>query len=390
MVLEGMFAVLVVELLLYLMFNYWGSLSSRLKKMGVTVGVFTVMLDVRRSVGFRVRRSEVVGRAVGVVGLINLVILILLFYWIVVPSVIDVIKALVVAREVIPSPFVPVVPGVTISGGSIPYFLVGIGVAVIAHELLHALTALNEGIKVVSWGLGVFLIFPFAYVRIDDEAFNKSSLSSKIRVLSAGVLSNTILALIFLTTMSSVTTVIEQYSAVVVYELDRNLGPEAPAIKADLPTPSVIYDINGTRIKSLADLRNYLKSIADKDTTLILNISRFKTLVDDVLINNLLGNELVVVHKQANISRLGILVGEALLPTTPIYLYYLSRVLYWAYVINISLAVFNAAPLVVTDGGKIVQEVFRKYGMVRLGNIIQWATVGITATLLVLGFTRFV
>lgn len=390
MVVEVLLAVLIIELLLYLMFNYWSGLSSRLKGRGVSVSAFTFMLDIGRSVEPRVKRSEAISKVVGVVGMINLALLILLFYWIVIPSTIDIIKALVGVREVVSVPFVPVVPGVTIRGSSIPYFLVGIGVAVIAHELFHAVIALNEGIKVESWGLGVFLIFPFAYVKIDDEGFNKASLASKVKILSAGVLSNTAVALVLILAMNSLTTVIEEHSVVVVYELDRSLGPQAPAVVAGLPTPSVLYDINGSRIKSLADLRNYLSLITDKSVTLILNVSRFKGLFDDAIVKGLQEPELIVVSKPANISRLGILVIEALSPTTPIHLYYLSRIFYWAYVVNISLAVFNAAPLIITDGGKIVQELFKKYGMVRIGSMIQWATVAVTALLLVVGFIRFI
>ncbi|MEM0504454.1 MAG: M50 family metallopeptidase [Sulfolobales archaeon] len=348
------------------------------------------MLDIGRSIEPRIRRSEAISKVVGVVGIINLAVLIVLFYWIVIPSTIDIIKALVSVREVVSAPFVPVVPGVTIRGSSIPYFLVGIGVAIIAHELLHAVVALNEGIRVESWGLGIFLIFPFAYVKIDDEGFNKASFASKIKILSAGVLSNTVLALILIFAMNSVATVIEEYSVVVVYELDRSLGPQAPAIAAGLPTPSVLYEINGSRIKNLNDLRNYLSSVADKSVTLVLNISKFRGLFDDAIVEGLQEPELVVVSKPANMSRLGILVVEALSPTTPVHLYYLSRIFYWVYVVNISLAVFNAAPLIVTDGGRIVQELFKKYGMARIGSIVQWATVLITVLLLVVGFTRFI
>ncbi|MEM2444740.1 MAG: M50 family metallopeptidase [Sulfolobales archaeon] len=390
MVVETLLAVLVIEFLLYLMYNYWNTLSSRLRGEGISVNAFTIMVDLGRSMEPRSRRSEIFSRTVGFVGMVNVAVLIILFYWIIIPSAVDIFKTLMGTQEVVAAPFVPVVPGVTIKGSNIIYFLVGICVAVVAHECLHALTALNEGIKVQSWGFGLFLIFPFAYVRIDDEEFNKSSLSSKVKVLSAGVLSNTVLALILLASINSISAVINQYSVVVIYELDRSLGPEAPALVAGLPTPSIIYDINGTRIKDLVDLRSYLTSISNISTTLLLNISRINVLIDDVIVEGMQKPELVMVFKPSNMSRLGILVVEALSPNTPIHLYYINRIFYWTYVVNISLAIFNAAPLIITDGGRILQEIFKRYGMTRIGNLVQWVTVVITILLLVIGFVKFI
>ncbi|MCX8186205.1 MAG: site-2 protease family protein [Sulfolobales archaeon] len=390
MVLESLITLLVIEFLLYLIYNYWGGLSSKLKGRGITVSAFTITFDVGKSMKPRAKRSEVLSKALGISGVINVALLMLIFYWIIIPSAIDIVRTLLGVREAVSTPFVPVVPGVTIKGSNVLYFLVGVSIAVVAHEFFHALTALNEGIKVESWGLGLFLIFPFAYVKIDDRDYSKSSLSSRVKVLSAGVLSNTALALILLASISSISAVIEQHSMVVIYELDRSLGPEAPAVVAGVPTPSVLYDINGTKIGSLSDLRNYLTSIADKPATLVLNISKFKSLVDDVVIEGLQRPELIEVVKPSNMSRLGILVVEALSPSTPLHLYYLNRVFYWTYVVNISLAVFNAAPLIITDGGKILQEVLNRYGLKKLGYVVQWVTIVITVSLLVIGLLRFI
>jgi len=384
-VLQVLLLIIVTELTLYLLNIYSGRFSSLVKSKNITISFFTVMVDVSRF-NLSFRRSSVVSKVVGFVGMLNILILILIFYWIALPSVINIIKSLLGISRVVEAPLVPVLPGITIRGATILYFLVGVGVGIIVHELSHALVSLNEGIRVDSWGLGIFLVFPFAYVRINDNDYNKASLSSKVKVLSAGVLSNTVIALLTLLLLNTASVSISQYSVVVIHELDRSLGPQAPAIVAGLPTPSVINDINGTKIRTLNDLRNYLSSIANESTTLVINISRIKELEDDVIISDLYKPEVVVVNKPSNWSRLGILVVEGLSPETPKYLYYLGRVLYWTYLVNISLAVFNAAPLIITDGGRIIYEFSRKYGLTKINNVIQWTTVVITAILLVTGF----
>lgn len=384
-VLQVLLLIIITELTLYLLNIYSGKFSSLVKSKNITISFFTVMVDVSRF-NLSFRRSSIVSKVVGFVGMLNILILILIFYWIALPSVINIIKSLLGISRVVEAPLVPVLPGITIRGTTILYFLVGVGVGIIVHELSHALVALNEGIRVDSWGLGIFLVFPFAYVRINDNDYNKASLSSKVKMLSAGVLSNTVIALLTLLLLNTASVSISQYSVVVIHELDRSLGPQAPAIVAGLPTPSVINDINGTKIRTLNDLRNYLSSIANESTTLVINISRIKGLEDGVIISDLCKPEVVVVNKPSNWSRLGILVVEGLSPETPKYLYYLGRVLYWTYLVNISLAVFNAAPLIITDGGRIIYEFSRKYGLTKINNVVQWATVVITAILLVTGF----
>ncbi len=390
MVIEVLLAVLVAELIIYLLSNYHKGFSARIRRTGLNVGLFTLMIDVGKFAGLKVRRFNTVSRIVGFVGIANLISLIALFYWIAIPSLLNIIKSVTSAGVVGESPFVPVVPGVTIKGLSIIYFLLSIAIAIVAHELSHALIAINEGIEVQSWGLGIFLIFPFAYVRIDDESFNKASLSSKVRVLSAGILSNTALAIVVLLLMNYVSGILYQHIAVVICGLDRSLGPDAPAILANIPVPSVINSINGTPIKILSDLRSYLISIANKSTSLVLNVSKFNYLIDDSIVDSIDGYQLIEVYKPSYYPRLGILVVEAYLPSVPKELYYLARAFFWIYLVNISLAVFNAAPLIITDGGRIIDEFLRKYGLRKVSNVIQALTIIIVVVLLITGFVNFI
>lgn len=390
MVIEVLLVVLVVELAIYLLSNYHRGFSARIRRTGLNVGLFTLMIDVGRLTRLKIRRSNTVSRVVGLIGIVNLLFLIILFYWIAIPSLLNIIRSMTTAGVVGESPFVPVVPGVTIKGLNIIYFLLSVAIAVAAHELSHALVAINEGIEVQSWGLGIFLVFPFAYVRINDESFNNAPLSSKVKVLSAGILSNTVLAIIIILLMNYISGILYQHTAVVIYGLDRSLGPDAPAILANIPVPSVINSINGTPIKTLSDLRTYLTSIANKSASLVLNISRFNYLIDDSIVDSIESYQLINVYKPSYYPRLGILVVEAYLPSVPKELYYLTRSFFWIYLVNISLAVFNAAPLIITDGGRIIDVFLRRYGLSKVSNVIQVLTIIIVAILIITGFANFI
>lgn len=390
MVVEALLIILVIELFLYLLSVHHRGFSSLISKRKLNIGLFTIMVDLGKVSGISRIRGSIIIKAISLVAVVNVIVLIVVFYWIALPSLFELITKAVTVGELGESPFIPVIPGVTIKGINLLYFLISVVIAIAVHELAHALVAINEGIEVQSWGLGLFLIFPFAYVRISDESFNRSTLISRIRVLAAGVFANTVVALLTLVLMGVLTGMLNQYSAVVIYGFDRSLGEDAPAIVAGLPIPSIINDINGTPIKTLDDLRRFLASVSSKDVVLILNISTFNYLIDGSIIDSLSNPISVSVYKPSHYGRLGIYVTEAYLPTVPRVLYYLTRASFWVYIINISLAIFNAAPLIITDGGRIIDEFFRRYGLHKVGKMLQLVTVIVMVFLLITGILNLI
>ncbi|MCE4608229.1 MAG: site-2 protease family protein, partial [Caldisphaeraceae archaeon] len=93
---------------------------------------------------------------------------------------------------------VPLIPGITISFDQLVYFLIAIGIAVIAHELSHALVARAEGIPIKDSGFLLFAFIPAAFVEPDESVMKSSSPKSRLKVYSAGVAANLLLGLLFL------------------------------------------------------------------------------------------------------------------------------------------------------------------------------------------------
>jgi membrane-associated protease RseP (regulator of RpoE activity) len=87
----------------------------------------------------------------------------------------------------------PVIPGITISFGTLPYVLIAIMIAAIVHEFGHGIAARVENIKLKSTGLFLFLVFFGAFVEPDEKSYQKKSRRSKMRVMAAGALSNMII-----------------------------------------------------------------------------------------------------------------------------------------------------------------------------------------------------
>ncbi|HDD04863.1 MAG TPA: hypothetical protein ENF51_00010 [Candidatus Aenigmarchaeota archaeon] len=93
-----------------------------------------------------------------------------------------------------------VVPGVRIPGSPIffPFWYTIISIAILAviHEFSHGIVALSERIRVKDAGFGLFLVFFLAFVEPHEGDMKRSSRLSRIRVASAGPVSNLLTALL--------------------------------------------------------------------------------------------------------------------------------------------------------------------------------------------------
>jgi membrane-associated protease RseP (regulator of RpoE activity) len=94
------------------------------------------------------------------------------------------------------APVILLLPFITISLESLPYFLIAISIIVIVHEGAHAILMNAERIKVKSAGILVFLAFLGAFVEEDREEMKRAKTSSRLRIYAVGSASNIIMALV--------------------------------------------------------------------------------------------------------------------------------------------------------------------------------------------------
>ncbi len=244
---------------------------------------------------------------------------------------------------------IPLLPGLTVVGVHIFYSMIAIGIAIIVHELSHAIIALSEGIRLKSWGLAIAFIIPAAFVEPEEEDYKKAKLSSKIKLLAAGSAANVVLGILALLLLQQVVT---QYPLVIGIIHDVN-GQLTPAYTAGLEkyVPFAIESINGTVIDGLATLTNIVHTYANETVTFVLKIFSYNTMSHiDVLL-----------HKPANMSLLGVYINPFPAPKPSLCTFgsvciHVPGFLAWLVWINTGLALINAAPLFITDGGKIVTE----------------------------------
>ena len=385
MVHQVLITIIIAEVLSYLVISTNMSLRERLARKGVSVYPFMYLIDLGKIPKFKVKSkfSNVLSLLLLVFGVANFVFLLYIFYQTLLPYVIMLIKGLVVGAQV-SSPFIPIVPGITVSVNQFIYIILALSIGVALHEIFHAFAAYLNGWRVESWGIGLFLIFPLAYVRPSEEDYKKSGIKSKAIVLSAGVLANTILFLIAMALMPVAFASIQ--TAVVIVSVERNAT--APAFKAGIPYPSIIVSVNNSKVSSIDDLRNMLMKYRNISVTYVMGIMKAEIVGDVVKPTSNISY--YIVHKPKGRWRLGIIISEMPLATTSPLTIALARFLYWFYVVNISLAIINAAPLYVTDGGKLISEVLSRVKLNLLNHLVQGLTAAFVAIFLLIGLMRFI
>ncbi|AEM39646.1 peptidase M50 [Pyrolobus fumarii 1A] len=229
-----------------------------------------------------------------------------------------------------PPAVTPIIPGVTVSLETFLVMLPALGAAVVAHEVAHGIAARIEGVPVKSTGLMLIMgVLPAAFVEPEEEAFKKLRLLPKLRVLSAGVLANYLLALLAINMLA----MIGYHPVMVILSVE----PGSPAEKAGLKPGDVILYVNGTRVDSIEELRRVINESRVVNVTVLRDGKHVSFLVEPRLV-------------KGGAKMIGVIVGFR----DPSLLHTLLR---WLFFINWSLALINAAPLVITDGGKALTEV---------------------------------
>ncbi|ALU12458.1 hypothetical protein EYM_04000 [Ignicoccus islandicus DSM 13165] len=257
---------------------------------------------------------------------------------------------------------VPLLPGITISFSRLLSILWIIGLSIVIHEYMHYWSSIKQGVSVKSAGIGWAFVFPIAFVEPDENELLRAPLLKRIRIYAAGPAANMFLAL--LTYL-----IIWNLLKPGIFVIDVVEG--SPAWNCGIMKGDVILSINDIEVKSLYKL----KELISNNEVLKIKILR--------------GNKVIEIIAKPEKGKLGIIV----LPFVPAWplsslpLEMLQAVvssLVWLNGINLGLAVINALPLFISDGGRVLTDVgqeFKKFEKVTL--VVQALTVFLVAQALI-------
>lgn len=267
------------------------------------------------------------------------------------------------------------------------YWLAGIMVTVIVHELSHAIIARSEGFDIKSIGYGFLAIIPIGFVEpegdrslekgVTEAGWTGGSWKGRVKVLCAGSFANYLtaglFALLAVGLAAGVTTTTSTgYVGINVYE-NSSIGYQAvqgfPAAEAGL-TNGTLYSINDNQINTLEDLRAVSETINPGDNVTMNTSEGVKTVTAD----------------QRNLTR----VKEGFMEYRSGLSWFLN-LLYTVAFLNFAIGLFNMLPIIPLDGGLTLQAIIEKYfgedKLKYLGNfsLLMWAALIVTILVSVIG-----
>jgi Zn-dependent protease len=266
------------------------------------------------------------------------------------------------------------------------YGWIALVVTIVIHEAGHGIVARVYNAKVESTGLVLFLIFPIgAFVNIQREELEKTSLKHKCSILTAGPLNNMILAaasliaLYFVVSTLSPLPGLDESPRVLVGEVRHGSLAE----QLGITQRSIIQSIDGQEIKNLNDVGEVLRASEGDEIEVIWKDARGNVLTESGRNENgLLGVTIIGIgspsdalnnYKRAFLDPRGYL----LLLTPPTlqgpfpapysdsmaskyesdslgsYFPVISNLLFWLWFINFNVGIFNALPIGPFDGGQL-------------------------------------
>ena len=240
-------------------------------------------------------------------------------------------------------------PGVTVGLDTLPYVIIALVLVLLTHEFAHAIASLTDGIPLKSSGLFFALLFPGAFVELDEEKLEKSALPTKLRVFASGSSSNiaawVLVSLLLVNFSASISPLYHESPGILVSGVVDGGG----ASRSELRKWDVIYAIEDHPINDVSELSRFM-SVIGSGTVVSVKTDRGYI---DVKTRP---------HPQ-NSSRalLGIYPFNYYKPTLsflpkelPYHLYWTE---YWSSALLLWIAIFNTLPMYPLDGGKIVESI---------------------------------
>lgn len=270
------------------------------------------------------------------------------------------------------------------------YGWIGLVITIIIHEAGHGIVARVYNTKVESTGVVLFLVIPIgAFVNIQQDELNRTSFKQKSAILTAGPMNNMILAgicfgLLFLLVSSllPISNTAGDEPGITVL----TVGENSLAKSIGLEKNSIITFINNQPIKNVVDLRDILRDNLGKSIQIkwltedkreqiqsvnlpeslpenkgVLGITLVDTFFDPVLVldnykNLFLTNPLAILMpptlQQSLVPYSDVMSSQysssVFGPAFPI----IGNLLFWIWFINFNVAIFNALPITMLDGGQ--------------------------------------
>ena len=247
------------------------------------------------------------------------------------------------------------------------YWITSIFILATIHEFAHGIVARLHNIKVKSSGIGFLSllvpIIPLAFVEPDEKKLIKKSSKKQLAVFAAGPLANILFAFIVLGISLLITNPIANnlidYDGVLITGLIKEFNTTFPAEEAGLKENEIITKIDG---KEITHLSNFTLAVGNKTPGEKIHIVTNRSAYDITLTESPENKEnayLGVYLKQS--TKIKDSFKEKYGNIIPSIILWLIGLLFWLYLLNLGIGLFNLVPLGPIDGGRMLHTILTKY-----------------------------
>ncbi|MGD0177914.1 MAG: site-2 protease family protein [Candidatus Bathyarchaeia archaeon] len=284
-------------------------------------------------------------------------------------------------------PIVPL-PGVFVSFETFPYLVLALSVVVVTHELSHGIASLADHVPLKSTGAFFAHVLMGGFVEPDEEKLNQAKDITKLRVFAAGSFTNAVLGVLCILLLVNFSATITPFytvasTGVAIGSVPANL----PAHSSGLQDGDVVTSINGTRITSINDLRQYMSNVIPGQE-IVVGTRRgsfpVTTGVDQTNSS----------HALIGISGLtdNIVYNPKLPGLSSDFPPILQHAEFWLSIVLVSVALINMLPMYPFDGDKFLDTALNVFGVSRRREIrtaANLAAYSILALNIAFSFLRF-
>ena len=248
-----------------------------------------------------------------------------------------------------------VVPGVHIAGftANLPFWygIIALFFVIVVHEGAHGIVLAAHKLRIKSSGVGMALFLPLAFVEPDEKQLEKQKVTTQLSVFAAGAFSNFVNAgIVFLIAMllapvaASVITPSGAYF--------ETITADKPAALAGIQSGDVIIGADNVKILQASDLEKYMLAVTPGQTITLKTAEKEYTVNTIQNPNNASRAYIGIEFKQDIAVRPDL---KAKFGNLPFGLYYLLRLFYWIFALNIGIGIINLLPLGPIDGGRMAK-----------------------------------
>lgn len=154
----------------------------------------------------------------------------------------------------------PVMPGMNLPWSQVSYYLITLIISGTFHEVGHAIAAVRENVRVVSFGVFILFLYPGAFVELHTEQIEIISPIRRLRIYAAGVWHNFVLALVAYFLSISLSMWLSPFFIINEGVLVTYISPES-SIASRLPVGDTIQHVNSCPVRNTQDWYDCLLTI---------------------------------------------------------------------------------------------------------------------------------